>query len=96
METLSAKSGGGGNGGGGGVIRTGGTWGWTGLVSKDSGESGHGSVPALLGKHGGPPGACVDRVGLKRSMQEGDPGPCPLVSPCLPMLGGWVSQQSVP
>lgn len=48
----AASSGGGGNGGGGGVIRTG-TWGWTNLVGRDWGESGLGSVPALLGKHEG-------------------------------------------
>lgn len=73
METLSAKSGGGGNGGGGGVIRTGGTWGWTGLVSGDSGESGHGSVLALLGKHGGPPGSCKAQTGPEEKYARGRP-----------------------
>lgn len=56
-------------------------------VSGDSGESGLGSVLALLGKHGEPPGICA----AQRWPEEEYARPVPLVSPCPPMLGAWVS-----
>lgn len=64
-------------------------WGWTGLVSGDSGESGHGSVLALLGKHGGPPGTCVAQRGSEEKYARGRPR---TLSPlCLPARPCWVT-----
>lgn len=72
MESLSVNSGGGGNGGGGGVIRTGGTWGWTDLVSGNSGESRLTSVPAMLDKHRGPNGAWAAQRGPEEKYARGN------------------------
>lgn len=50
-----------------------------------------GSVPALPGKHGGPPGASAAQRAWREVPNREPQDPVPLVSPCPPMLGGWVS-----